>query len=276
MLIDCAQPLPAAALEQYWTASKCRLDRWGRALKTISQRSGDLEMRLPESAAGGVLEEILLSEVLTRVWTGVVVGHARKLGHHECESLARSVYQGHLEARHRVMKLLVEGPGVDSLEALRLNRLRRRAESWIDLLLARLLRMHELSEFAIDARRSLEIAEQLGWRHFPADSRNRGSDLLFASLRAAFRQVLGGPNPNADVSQKIIESILACFASEAFDSTGLFKSQWMLRAERPTPEAPVTLAELLPSPKSPSREAIISEFVNPHVARRFSPDLPGA
>ncbi len=32
-------PIPERNIEEYWVASKCRLDRWGRTLKQISTRA---------------------------------------------------------------------------------------------------------------------------------------------------------------------------------------------------------------------------------------------
>jgi hypothetical protein len=76
LLIRADRQLSASAIQQYWAASKCRFDRWYCALKTF----GDDAQRLPPDARHavwlrlrGVLEEILLAEVLTRVWTAIVV-----------------------------------------------------------------------------------------------------------------------------------------------------------------------------------------------------------
>ena len=49
----------------------------------------------------GVLEEILVSEVLTRVWTAVLCAHDACRGAEEAGPAARSVLLGHIEARHR-------------------------------------------------------------------------------------------------------------------------------------------------------------------------------
>ena len=61
-----------------------------------------------------MLEEILSGEVLTRVWTAVLCLDDRQHGGTEFESLARSIMIGHMEARHRVLLLLVRGPGIDA------------------------------------------------------------------------------------------------------------------------------------------------------------------
>jgi len=68
--------------------------------------------------------------------------------------VARSVLAGHLEARHRVLTLLVQGPGVATEAAVKLNHLVRRVERWADLLLGYLGNLGAVGEFAVDPDRA--------------------------------------------------------------------------------------------------------------------------
>ena len=98
--------LSASGVQQYWTESKCRLDRWFRslaALRTRSRRRGSDGGRGQWPHVRGVLEEILTSEMLTRVWATVLCAFDRQQGTLEAEPIARSIMIGHLEARHRVL-----------------------------------------------------------------------------------------------------------------------------------------------------------------------------
>ena len=83
-------------------------------------------------------------------------------GTDEAEPVARSVLIGHIEARHRVLTLMARTPGIDAEAAVKLNRLRRRAERWTDLLVGHLADMHGVSEFAFDPQRARDFAED--WR----------------------------------------------------------------------------------------------------------------
>ena len=132
MLIRSSPQLSSHGVQQYWTASKCRLDRWARNLKSFAADAAQLDtaaVRMQWPLVRGVLEEILTGEVLTRVWTAVLCLYDRQHGGNEFESLARSIMIGHLEARHRVLMLLVRGPGIDAEGAVKLNHLRRRASA---------------------------------------------------------------------------------------------------------------------------------------------------
>lgn len=246
--------LPFAALADYWSASKCRLDRWSRALKQLST-SGFAELiapgpfgtrrqwfgephdprgvQNPRQAphaeiipdAKLIVEEILLSEVLTRVWAAVLSGHDSHWGTSDAEPIARSVLIGHLEARHRALTLLAQGPGINSYEALELNRLRRRAERWTDLLLGQVLLVADASPLAFDADLAREFADELRGQPAWQPGGNAWS-LALSSLRASFHPVPQYVSPYADLNSQIASAVIAAFPSEAFESAGTPLPQW--------------------------------------------------
>ncbi len=247
VLVRGSQGISESGIERYWVASKSRLDRWGRSLKALCTPPADAGWSSTPSQwrfARGVLEEIITGEVLTRVWTAVISAHDRHRGTDEAEPIARSVLIGHLEARHRVLTLLVGGPSIGAEEAVKLNRLRRRTERWTDLLIGYLAGLDDVSEFAVDPYRARDFAEDLRYQ-----SRLKGGrfawPLLLASLRAAFKQGLGPTSPNEDLNAQIAVSILSCFRSELFDSTGLFQSLWLKRLTYVSDDAQGMIEDLL-------------------------------
>jgi hypothetical protein len=247
-LIHSGQSIPTPSVEQYWTTSKVRLDRWAWRLKRFVEESqaGKRRPRDPWPEVRGVLEEILAGEVLTRVWTALLCAYDRHRGGDEVEPAARSVLIGHMEARHRALTLLVRGPGVDAESAVKLNRLRRRAERWTDLLLGHLVRLHEVSEFAFDPRRAGQFADDFRQRGLLQQDRQVWP-LTLAALRAAFRQGLSPRSPSADLNARIAGSILSCFASESFDSTGLLRSLWLMRLSNVADDTQGMIEDLLTS-----------------------------
>jgi len=236
MLIRSAPQLSSHGVQQYWTASKCRLDRWARNLKSFAADASPLDataVQVQWPFIRGVLEEILTGEVLTRVWTAVLCLYERRHGGNELESLARSIMIGHMEARHRVLMLLVHGPGVDTEGALKLNHLRRRTERWTDLLVGHLARYGDVAEFSIDADRAVEFSRDLEFQTDQEGGRHAWP-LLQASLRAAFQRGLAPVSPNEDLNAQIASAILSCFPSDLFDSIGLFRSLWLHRMSNVT------------------------------------------
>ena len=230
VLIQSGPAIPEDSINEYWIASKVRLDRWAWNLKRFVELA-DTDARRRQAqwpAVRGVLEEILAAEVLTRVWTAVLCAYDRRRGANGVESVARSVMIGHMEARHRVLALMVRGPGIDAEDAMKLNRLRCRAERWTDLLVGQLAGIHDVSEFTIDPRRAKDFAIDIGCGRGPA-SAGHVWPLLMASLRAAFQRGLSAESPSADLNARVAAAILACYPPELFDSTGLMRSLWMTR-----------------------------------------------
>jgi hypothetical protein len=227
-LIGSPGRLNSAAVEQYWTHSKCRLDRWYRALKHFTS----------EAAAGRAsaaqwhelrptLEEIFAGELLTRVFSAVVSLYELRRRQAELEPVVRSVFLGQLEARHRAMSLLAFGPGVGTEEAVALNRLRRRSERWTDLLLGQLHTAADATPWSFDADRTRDFAEDLAWQ-----LRRPGGQavwpLTLAALRAAFHAGLSD-SPNFDTNARIAAAVVASLPAEQFDATGAPSSLWLER-----------------------------------------------
>jgi hypothetical protein len=241
VLIRSGEPIPAGSIEQYWTTSKVRLDRWARRLRSFVDHSNVARNDCgPWPEVRSVLEEILTSEMLTRVWTAVLCAHDRRRGADDAEPVARSVLIGHMEARHRVLTLLVRQSAIDTEDAIKLNRLRCRAERWTDLLVGHLAGLDNVAEFAFDPQRAKEFAEDLRQR-----TGRQVWPLMVASLRTAFRPGLGSESPNADLNARIAASILACFPADLFDSTGLPRSLWLMRLTNVAEDTQGMIDELL-------------------------------
>lgn len=239
LLIGSGSRLTVAALQPYWAVSRFRLDAWGRSLKSFRDVSAPPS---PSAGAlGAVVEEILVGEVLTRVWTAIVAAHDRRHGEPEAEPLVRGIYVGHLEARARALSLLIHAPGVGVEQAVALNRLRRRAECWSDVLIGRLLASADVGEFAPDPLRAWDFAADLEKPSHAAETADWS--LLVASLRVAF-QNLATAAPNADLNQRIAAAILNCLPEDAFDTLGAPASLWQMRLFSPTADAQGLVADL--------------------------------
>ena len=205
--------IPLPAIERYWSSSKCRLDRWGWALKEMRQATLGPFDQAEEFRA--LLIEILASDVLTRVWSGLLCAHDRLRGTSEVEPIARSVFIGHLEARHRALTFLLEHSGSDLRWAVEADRVRRQTERWTDLLLALMSELPGCVEFAVDHERLVEFGLGCGQRSTTAES------LVAAGVRAASRRLDQEESPNADLNSAVATSILGCFPSAAFDGVGV-------------------------------------------------------
>jgi hypothetical protein len=220
-------------IDQYWVAAKCRFDRWAVSLGRL-KRGEPLSARDSHVTIRSLIEEILGSEVLDRVWTAVVAAFDRRRNGQDHEIVARSVHIGHLEMRRRALQLLLTGPGVTADDAVELNRLRRRAEQWTDLLLASLTRVAVVHEFAFEPHR-LRTYSPEAQAGSPYDAEgNAAAALALTSVRSVARQALSAAAPNVDLNACVGGAVLRAFPPQVFDSFGLFQSPWALRLAQTT------------------------------------------
>lgn len=238
--------VPPGAMERYWAVSKCRHLRWRRALEPLANQSPAVATKAwPRTRA--VIEEILVSEILTRTWTAAAAAYDRAHGADDVYPIAQSVFLAHQEARHAALKLMVAGPGLSVSEAVDLNRLRRRLERWCDVLLAYLRPFApsaELSEVAFESDRVDDFASDL-----PVGGLSAGLSLawqlMFASMRSSFETFDSLRVPNGDLNRVITGSVLGCLSDELFDATGLAKSLWIERIGRVADDTQGMLDELM-------------------------------
>jgi hypothetical protein len=207
VLIHGAGRVPKTAIEAYWTASRCRLDRWTRLLRRLADAGAQVPLPAPLNwtRVRGVLEEILASEMLTRLWTAACVAYDRARDDDELAPIARSVFLGQLEARRRVLHLVTDARAIDLAHCVALNQLRRRVERWTDMLLAHVSRDVDITEFAFEPDRAMEFAEDLAHEAVAAERQFTGQ-LILSSLRAAFQTNLAQGSPNVDLNRRLVWS----------------------------------------------------------------------
>jgi hypothetical protein len=237
---------PQSACEEYWAASRCRLDRWKRLLRRLADASTEAVRPAPLAwqRIGPVLEEILASELLTRIWTAAAVAHDRAHDEADLEPIARNIASGHQEVRRRLLALLADGRGLLPDEAARLNHLRRRVERWCDMLLAHVAREVDITQFAFDPARAVEFASDLDYPAVAAERRFT-CQLIHSSLRAAFTSCLADHTPNSDLNRRLAAAIVACYGDDLFAAVGLAPPLWLARMNTTADEAQQLIDELL-------------------------------
>lgn len=229
--IRASPSLQPAGLERFWVASKCRLDRWGIRLKTHSQLvDGGKQSDLPRfwNAVRPVIEEILISDVLTRVWMSTCLAYDRIHRCNAAEPVVRSVFLGHMESRNRALNLLLHGRGLEAALMVPLNRLRRRAERWTDMLLGYIAAETDVNSFGYDQSRVREFATDIRDQRYRTTKGAAWALLLESALEAFGGEVCPEP-ANADLNRDIAQAVMASFGRELFDHTGLIRPMWESR-----------------------------------------------
>ena len=243
-LIESGMPLCREQLNRYWSYSKARERKWAAGLDAFRVRLHAADADGRDAIWNEVepsLADVLISEIVTRVWGAILTACDMRSGETEGEPVARNVLAGHLEICRRVLQFLVDAPGVNVEQLARIDRLRRRTERWTDLLLGHVVHSYGVCDFAVDPARALDfgtgqVAEtgsptaRLSWQ------------FLSIGLRAAFPDLPATPGVAERLRNEIVKSMLAGFPPAAFDADGVFESPYLhrLRQSSLAPETPAT------------------------------------
>ena len=227
---------------EYWTASKCRLQRWITALKMFENDiANPSEGYDPWPAMETVVEEILVSEFLTRVWAASVLCHDQYHDSDELHGLAHSTFVSHIEARNRAVRLLLASQGSNEEAFDRINKLRRKLERWTDLFMAQLPNLLIAQQFGFNPERVADFYNER--RQDAGPTVVRRQQVLLASFSADMN-ALSNFSANPAFNRQIASGILRCFPTNRFDSTGLPKSARMLWMEKSQNDTQVLVDQL--------------------------------
>ena len=253
VLIERKLALPRDCLLRYWTAAQSRAGDWSRTLKHFAEPDSDL---LPEvntstswSHAQRAMEEILLAEVLTRVFaaTAAAIDQARR--EVEATPVVRSILISHTEARVRAMRTLLQGRGVPANDAIELNRLRKRTERWTDVLVGSLARFADVAEFGAEPDRAQEFSVEFGEHRSQKEAQAEWA-LVLASLRTSLAPLWRNYQSREDWNGRIAESIIGCFDPDLFSEMGVFRSLWTTRMLAIADDTQVLLDDAVASSQS--------------------------
>ncbi|HND51897.1 MAG TPA: hypothetical protein PLV92_05855 [Pirellulaceae bacterium] len=202
-IVHAANPLSDSALAEYWRATKERLNRWTRVLHAVET---DPVSRPRWPILKAVVEEIVVSELLARVWTAVSVGHDRVQGAAACEPVVQNVLLAHIDLRRRLLLALIRRHAIPEGYSAPLNHLRRRVERWTDLLLGHLQCVCDASEWGFDRQRvedfALDLRDEAGL--VPG---GREGQLLTSALREALREHVSSRAASSEQNQRIAAAV---------------------------------------------------------------------
>lgn len=219
-------PLPGRSIRDYWTYSRQRINQWHEQLHRIKEhldRPGAIRRAALWAEAQPVIEEVLLSEMLTRYVASMTSFLERTHFDQDGHPIARNIFQSHCEVRNRCLHLMVYAPGLPVELSVHLNRLRFLMERWIDQILGRMPHEVESQEYSFssdqiaDSQRMRlgdinELSDRLWW------------SLLLAGLRGNISGQLDRRPNSPRLNALIAQQVLGMFSSDYFDDFGLLKS----------------------------------------------------
>jgi hypothetical protein len=228
-LLESHPRLDENALHTYWSASRCRLDRWGRALRVVNDSTDDSQGGA--SQRGELWEEIVVSEIPARIVAAFLVAHDQRHHRDEAGPIGRNVLCGHLDARRRAVEQIDRALGRHEPSAGQCSELTARTARWSDVLLAYMLPLGNVDEFAVDVGRAREFAFDASEHRTGGDAR-LATAFLRTSLRLALEPVHSVVGYSADLNSQIACGLAGCFHSAQFASFGHLDAAWMHRIQR--------------------------------------------
>jgi len=226
-LAEDLHPISETGLAQYWQSARDRLDRWSKTLAAAEKQ----ENALQDPIVIATIQEIIMSEMLARVWAAVLDTADRCRSTSEYGSIARAALVGHLLVRRRAEKLLDEHLEGCPETVAPLKRLQRRVDRWGNMWLGYLAKDHPTAaRIAKSPEETLEFAADL-----KLQCQDRGSQYVWQILLHSQQEALGKAampiSPNADLNQEIAVAVISCFPSELFEATGPMESLFISRLE---------------------------------------------
>lgn len=223
LIIDSDHPVETEALEAYWVAGRRRAKSWTQRRAGASGLGEQIQLA----------EEMLLSEMPARVWTGVYYAHCINHRNPDGLRLARLAMRQLIESRQEMLSQMIDKYGRTEIsELLRLDRLRRRVERWTDFLIGNIKRFDVALNVAFDpdnCRNNAASASVLPPAAWP---------LTIAGLSRSF------PTTPLDVATvelqtEILRTQLSLFPPEAFHSDGRLLSAPLARLVNRLDRAPI-------------------------------------
>lgn len=216
LLIERPEPLSTTLLGDFYIQSRNRFNRWHRDLNDLA--SG-VPIRDPDHLIGlhpvrpalqSITEQILINDILNRVWTVVAISVDRHRGDDRAQSLMNNVFRGHLTIRHQALSQCLSGESLTPAQLIEINRLRSLSERWSDLLCSMLMGKFDLWDYAYDKSRAQEFYRD----RFDQDTmkpRSHVWTLILAGLRQSFPDDAGLGAPLHEDDRQIARALLSSF-----------------------------------------------------------------
>lgn len=235
---------------EYWVNSRDRLQRWHSTLKMFhSDVSEPQPQHDPWHAIQVVTQEVLVTELLTRVWSTVLLEFSHRTGDRAYVGIANGTFVGHVEARNRAIQLLIRCQGIQPKHVARLNRLRNRIERWTDLWLGFMDVSDKRNRFAFEPARVLDF--QFDSERVEANERlnevNEADEaqMMLSSFTSTLNLESVNNPANPDLNREIASNIVCSIPTNQFDILDMPEETWMLKIEKSHKDVQSLISQLI-------------------------------
>ncbi|MAI72373.1 MAG: hypothetical protein CMM01_15880 [Rhodopirellula sp.] len=239
--------LSPEALTKYWTATHARFSLWHQAMaryRRAEQTEARDDMDVWWSDHTSLMEEILVSEMLTRVLAALGAQMDAGSEDEEVSPVTHAILLNHLEASNRVHQIMLKARGTTATKAERLNRIRQGIESWSDVLIGRMSTRNPAPlQYALDRKRATEYADEAALQGHGV-LRKTSNALMNISMHNMIFQRMSSEPALPAANREVSRSVMLMLRPELFDSVGVLKSLWMHRLENSVAQTDRMLDEL--------------------------------
>lgn len=239
--------LQTSSCHRYWAVSRQRFERWQNRLTMHREQLGSAGASrrvILWREIRPTLEEVFLSDVLTRVIATVGAKLESDGIDADMGPIAQSVFAAHEDVRHRCLRMLMM-PGIPVEQALELNRIRFSLEKWSDTFLAQIeIRSNNLMPFCFDQDRTRELIEEAAERS-SEQAKFVAWQMMSASCQKWMSKFCTSISANPQLNQQIGESTLAILHPERFPSLSPFPALASDRIKTLIDQADLWVSKLL-------------------------------
>lgn len=220
LLIEQPDPVSNVMLGDYYIHSRNRFNRWMRDLNDLESGVSirdplhlfGLSPRQPPALS--IAEQILVNDLLNRVWTVMLTACDRHRGESRIEPLAQNVFRSHLAVRHRALGVCIDDSSLSPEQVLYIDKLRESAERWADLLNCGLMDVYDLWDYAFDEERARDFFHDRFQQERITPQNSQAWTLILAGLRHSFPDTGTLGVPVHDDDRMITRSIIDCFPAD--------------------------------------------------------------
>lgn len=220
-------------LAEFWRASRERQSAWRSALSRWNAeiRAEPFDSDVPWRNLQPVLDELVLSEPLVRVWGAISAAHDAFVGRSATVPIVHNVLLGQVDLRRQCWNTLAEEHGFPFGAASTLNMLWQRVQRWTDFLIARLPYCEQRAEWGFDAERIEDFADD--WSlEAEVTIGTPAAQLLLRSLRTALRDGVTNVAAHPDLNRRIASSISSTFEWRESPPVELIRPLWSDRIDQ--------------------------------------------
>lgn len=216
LFIEQSQEIPNSVIGDYYILSRNRFNRWMRDLNDLE--SG-LAVREPldligvtstRAATRSIAEQILVNEMMARVWTILLISRDCRQGNDRTHAIAHNVFLGHLSIRHKALSVCLTDERMSAQDMIAVDKLRAATERWTDLLCCHLLQEFDLWQYAFDKTRAQEFLRDR-MEQKSLNPRSQAWILILAGMRHSFPDSEGLAAPIHEDDRAIARLMLSSF-----------------------------------------------------------------